>query len=174
MKPVVECVAGLEEGMDRVEQVLPGFPRKEVALYKILVLVGRAIENGLAERLKEVQMHPSDFEALMQLFVSSQDSLTAGELAEVSGQTPTNMTRITNGLVKRGFAARTPSTEDRRRICLRVTPAGKRFVTKLLPPLFPQLERAFSGLTTNDKQRMERLLMKVAHNIDTLMAEDNP
>jgi MarR family transcriptional repressor of emrRAB len=173
MKPIIDCIAGMEEGMDRVAQALPGFPHADVALYKLLTVIGGAIAADLANSLKSSQLNPSDFDALMQLFASPEGFLSAGELAGVTGQSATNMTRITNALVKRGLITRAAGVADRRQIVLKITASGRRFVTKLLPPLFPRLERAFVGLTKPEKKNMERMLRKVAQNIDNLTRTDD-
>jgi MarR family transcriptional repressor of emrRAB len=55
---------------------------------------------------------------------------------------------------------------------LSITPAGKRLVRKILPPLFPQVLGAFASLSTSDKRTLDRLLRQVALNIDALNQSD--
>jgi len=81
-------------------------------------------------------------------------------------QTPTNMTRIADVLVARKLVTRRPSDEDRRRIELRITPAGRRFVDKLLPKLFPVLRASFAALSDREKRQLQDLLQRVIASVD--------
>ena len=99
-------------------------------------------------------------------------SATPTELCEYAQQGATNMTRIANVLVKAGLVTRATSAEDRRRIVLTITTAGKRLVRKILPPLFPNVHGAFASLSATDKRTLDRLLRQVAVNIDSLTQQD--
>jgi MarR family transcriptional repressor of emrRAB len=78
------------------------------------------------------------------------------------------MTRIANALVKRGLITRGASAKDRRRVLIRITPAGRRFVQKMLPPMFPRVATMFTGFSDTDKRHLDRLLRKLAGNLDEL------
>ena len=78
------------------------------------------------------------------------------------------MTRIANALVKRGLITRGASEEDRRRVLIRITPAGRRFVQKMLPPMFPRVATMFAGFSDTDRRHLDRLLRKLAGNLDQL------
>ena len=58
-----------------------------------------------------------------------QDEVTVGIIAERLGIDPSRASRISADLVERGYAFRVASQLDARRICLRLTAAGERFVT---------------------------------------------
>jgi MarR family transcriptional repressor of emrRAB len=74
--------------------------------------------------------------------------------------------------VKAGLITRASSDEDRRRVVLSITTAGKRLVRKILPPLFPQVLGAFASLSASDKRTLDRLLRQIALNIDSLTHTD--
>ena len=71
------------------------------------------------------------------------------------------------------LATRTPSAQDRRRIVLNITSAGKRLVRRILPPLFPKVLGTYASLSAADKLTLERLLRQVALNIDSLHSSDS-
>jgi MarR family transcriptional repressor of emrRAB len=110
----------------------------------------------------------------MILYSRPDGSSTPGELCEYTSQGATNMTRIANALVKRRLITRGASEEDRRRVVIRITPAGRRFVQKLLPPLFPRVSAAFVGFNEADKRSFSRLLRKLADNLDQLDETPSP
>ena len=59
---------------------------------------------------------------------SSQDEVTVGILAERLGIDPSRASRISADIVERGYAFRVASQLDARRICLKLSAKGERFV----------------------------------------------
>jgi DNA-binding MarR family transcriptional regulator len=58
-----------------------------------------------------------------------QDEVTVGIIAERLGIDPSRASRISADIVERGYAFRVASQLDARRICLKLTARGERFVT---------------------------------------------
>jgi DNA-binding MarR family transcriptional regulator len=114
-------------------------------------------------------MHQSDFRVLMHLFGDADHPAFPNDLSIYLAQTPANVTRIANLLVKRGLVARSNSTRDRRRVELRITHAGQRFVRELLPQFFPPLREAFSCFSATDKRELQRLLQRLVKSMDTVI-----
>jgi MarR family transcriptional repressor of emrRAB len=114
-------------------------------------------------------MHQSDFRALVYLFVNAGNPVFPNELSAYLAQTPANVTRISNLLVERGLVARANSTEDRRRVELRILDAGRQFVLELLPRFFPPLHETFSCLSAAEKCELERLLHRLVESMDTVI-----
>jgi len=164
----------MDEGIGRVSQIIPQMPAPEARLCRLMLMVGGSLEEELEFKLKPHKLNHSEFLTLMILYSRPDGSSTPGELCEFATQGATNMTRIANALVKRGLITRGASGEDRRRVLIRITPAGKRFVQKMLPPMFPRLAGMFAGFSDNDKHSMSRLLRKLAHNLDQLSEAPQP
>lgn len=166
MARLCDRIAMMDEGIGRVSQVVPHMPAAEARLTRLLLMVGQIFDTTLEQALKPHHINHSDFLTLMFLYSRPDGSSTPGELCEYASQGATNMTRIANALVKRGLITRGASEEDRRRVVIRITPAGRRFLQKLLPPLFPRVSRAFAGFSDADKRSFDRLLRKLADNLD--------
>lgn len=164
----------MDEGIGRVRDVMPGMPAAESALARLLLLVGTRLQEEQAELLKSHKLNDSDFLTLMILFSHPEGSSTPGELCEYTSQGPTNMTRIADALVKRGLIVRKPSKEDRRRVLIRITPAGRRFVRQVLPSMFPRISAAFANFTTTESRTLSRLLRKLALNLDQMDPDARP
>ena len=169
-----DCILMMDEGIGRVSQVIPDMPATEARLTRLLLMVGHAFDEAVEEALKPHKVNHSDFLTLMILYSRPDGSSTPGELCEYTSQGATNMTRIANALVKRGLITRGASEEDRRRVVIRITAAGRRFVQKLLPPLFPRVSAAFAGFNDADKRSFGRLLRKLADNLDQLDEATSP
>ncbi|KJV32023.1 MarR family winged helix-turn-helix transcriptional regulator [Luteibacter yeojuensis] len=167
MSNLKACVDALYEGVDRVADNIPGLPKCEVLLIRLLLLTGEALQRDVENKLKPFDMNDSDFRTLMMLYSSADGSSTPGELCALAEQKPTNMTRITNLLVKRGLITRSNATHDRRQVVLTITADGRRFVRKLLPPMFPEVVTKFSCFSQTERQTFERLLKKLALHLDT-------
>lgn len=168
------CIAMMDEGIERVGQVIPALPAAEARLTRLLLMVGGAFDEVVERELKPHRIGHSDFLTLMILYSRPDGSSTPGELCEYTSQGATNMTRIANALVKRKLITRGASADDRRRVVIRITPAGRRFVQKLLPPLFPRVVAAFAGFSDADKRSFSRLLRKLAVNLDGLGETGQP
>jgi MarR family transcriptional repressor of emrRAB len=174
MAQLGNCIAMMDEGIDRMSQVIPQLPRDEAKLCRLLLMVGTGLEEELEFKLKPHKLNHSEFLTLMILYSRPDGSSTPGELCEFASQGATNMTRIGNALVKRGLIVRGASAEDRRRVTIRITPAGRRFVQKMLPPMFPRVGRMYDGFSAADKRNFSRLLRRLAHNLDQLHADPAP
>ena len=158
----------MDEGIGRVGQIIPRMPAPEARLCRLMLMLGATIERELELKLKPHRLNHSEFLTLMILYSRPDGSSTPGELCEFATQGATNMTRIANALIKRALITRSSSKEDRRRVLIRITPAGRRLVQKVLPPMFPQVGAMFSGFSATDKRQFDRLLRKLAGNLDQL------
>lgn len=174
MAKLTNCITMMNEGIGRVSQIIPQMPAVEARLCRLMLMVGSNLEEELELKLKPHKLNNSDFVTLMILYSRPDGSSTPGELCEFATQGATNMTRITNALVKLGLITRGASVEDRRRVLIRITPAGKRFVQKMLPPMFPRVSAMFANFSEADKRNLSRLLNKLAHNLDQLDPDSQP
>lgn len=166
MVGLVEHIARMDEGIAHTHAAIPGFPTGPVALYRLLLMVGERMDAALADELKPHRLNHSEFLTLMILYSCSNGSSTPGELCDFTSQGTTNMTRIGNALVARRLISRGASRTDRRQVVIRITAAGRRFVQKLLPPMFPRVEAMFAGFSTSERRNLDRLLRKLAGNLD--------
>lgn len=160
----------MEASLDLVAHNVADFPSQDAALAGWLKLVTQGLTDLSDAALSPYDMHQSDFRALMHLFGNADKPAFPSDLSLYLAQTPANVTRIANLLVKRGLAERTNSTEDRRRVELRITHAGRQFVMKLLPKFFPPLRKAFSCFSATDKRELQRLLQRLVTSMDTVIS----
>jgi len=174
MAQLKSCITQMDEGIERVSQMIPQMPAAEARLCRLMLMVGNSLEQELEYKLKPHKLNHSEFLSLMLLYSGPDGSSTPGELCEYATQGATNMTRITNRLVERKLITRAVGAEDRRRVLIRITPAGRRFVQKMLPTLFPRIDTVFSGFSEADKRHLDRLLHKLAGNLDQLSENLQP
>jgi MarR family transcriptional repressor of emrRAB len=166
MGKLLDHMQGIEAGLAQVSDRMPALPQQDVMLVRLLHLAAEGLTARFLDVLKPHGLNESDFRVLMQLYSSPSGSAYPSELCVFVVQTPTNMTRIADALVQRKLVTRTPGEQDRRRIELRITPAGRRFVERLLPKLFPLLTAFFSTLDQREKRTLEKLLERVIVSVD--------
>ncbi|HET8764323.1 MAG TPA: MarR family transcriptional regulator [Rhodanobacter sp.] len=174
MAGLVEHIARMDEGIAHTHAAIPDFPVGPASLYRLLLMVGERMDAALADELKPHRLNHSEFLTLMILYSCPDGCSTPGELCDFTSQGTTNMTRIGNALVGRGLVSRGTSRTDRRRVVIRITAAGRRFVSKLLPPMFPRVEAMFAGFSATERRSFDRLLRKLAGNLDRGEPGDTP
>ncbi|MBV6306106.1 MarR family transcriptional regulator [Candidimonas humi] len=159
----------MEASLNLVSRNVADFPLQDAALGGWLNLVAGGLADLSNATLGPYGMHQSDFRALVYLFVNADNPVFPNELSAYLAQTPANVTRIANLLVKRGLAMRNNCTKDRRRVELRITHNGRQFVLKLMPQFLPRLRKAFSCFSDTDKHELQRLLQRLAESMDTVI-----
>ncbi|HEX6613279.1 MAG TPA: MarR family transcriptional regulator [Rhodanobacteraceae bacterium] len=168
MGKLLDFMQGIETGVSQVSERMATLPLQDVMLVRLLNLAAEGLTARFLQVLKPHGLNESDFRVLMQLYSSPSGSAYPSELCAFVVQTPTNMTRIADALVRRRLVTRTPAEQDRRRIELRITPAGRRFVGVLLPKLFPLLRASFGDLDDREKRTMQALLQRVIVAVDEI------
>lgn len=119
----------------------------------IVPLVMRAI------RAEFRGQHPSDlsvpqFRTLA--YIKDNDGASLSTLATHIGLTLPSMSKLIDGLVSRGFVARNTHDEDRRKICLQLTPTGKSELAAAYDHTQTFLANKISGLAKEDLNTISR------------------
>ncbi len=165
------ALAAIEAGVQRVAARIPGVPEQDVVLLRLLKHLNAAFSTNLAGLLKPQDLGESDFQTLMMLFSSPDGRAHPSQLCHFARQSPTNMTRICDGLVERGLLTRMASLADRRRIDLRISKRGERLVEQVLPSIYPQIEQAFAPLSKTEKRALHGLLARLASQVESMTRE---
>src|SRR5271163_4427644 len=116
--PLALRAAELESALERVSARFKEVPVVETSILRLLSLVGREISQLLEDSLRPHGLNETDFRTLMMLFSQPNHTAHPSELCAHVGQSPANMTRVTDGLFDRGLISRVASDEDRRRTIL--------------------------------------------------------
>jgi len=156
------------DGVERVGQKIPDMPKQLIVLARLILIVGRRLEESLTQQLAPHRLNHSELVTLMFLYSRPDGVSTPTELCAVTWESTSNMTRIGNALIGRGLIVRSQSQTDRRRVVISLTPSGCRFVRSLVPTMFPVLHELFAGFGAANLARLQRLLVKLAGNVDHL------
>lgn len=151
----------LEQAIDRVESRFPGVPRQEVILTRLYYHIMPRLGAYLNETLKEYGIHESVWMALMTMYACPEQVLYPSDISDMLDSSRTNATRISDELVKNGWAQRLPCAEDRRKIRLELTEEGIRFVERIMPMARERNRALWADFSPEEKQLLEGLLRKL-------------
>lgn len=111
----------------------------------------RALVGALARSARSVERRAGVTTA--QLFVLRQlaehDGLSLGEVAERTLTRQSTVSVVVARLDKRGLVRRDRAADDRRRLCLSLTPAGRRVLARAPEPTTGRLLGALDSLTSD-------------------------
>ncbi|WP_169741316.1 MarR family transcriptional regulator [Andreprevotia chitinilytica] len=161
-----ESFQPVEEKINRVCGRMPGSNKQNVLLVHLVKHVYAGLHSRMNEALREYELNSVSFQALMMLFGDPERSLNPSELAEATGESRANVTRICDELVAKGLLERTPNQDDRRRVDLRLAKAGEDEVYQLLPLLRQRCHVVFDVLDQDEKNVLESLLKRVLCEFD--------
>lgn len=151
----------IEQAIDAVGQRFPGTPRQEVLLNRLFCHVMSRLTCHWNEALKPYGLHDTLWIALLALYSNPRQMLFPSDLSDTLDFSRTNATRVSDELVRHGWAERTSCSEDRRKVQLRLTDAGIRFVEQLLPVSREFLAEQWGDFSPGEKDMLEQLMRKL-------------
>jgi MarR family transcriptional regulator, negative regulator of the multidrug operon emrRAB len=164
-------IAHVERNLRGIAARHPELPLTESIILRTVLVLGRDLTARLDHMLKPAGLTEAEYRVLTALF-SAGGSAFAGELCAALAQSPANLTRICDALVKRGYIARNPHEADRRRIVLALRPSGTRLLRSMLPRMATNVACAFSDFTATEKKQLLAALKKVLAGVDAVGARD--
>ena len=147
-------VQRVEAGIERVAERTPGLSVTEAMILRVGVLLGRSLTAGLEQWLKPVALAEMEFRALISLYSQGDGRAHPSDLCATLAQSPANLTRVGDALAERGLITRELSDQDRRRMVMRITPAGEQLVSEMLPEMIAYTRELFKEFTAEDKSRL--------------------
>ncbi|ACL56203.1 MarR family winged helix-turn-helix transcriptional regulator [Methylobacterium nodulans] len=80
----------------------------------------------------------------------------------------TRISRAVSHLVELGLVERQETDENRREIMLQLSPKGRAVYEELVPLLLAREEQLLSGLSTEERESLERLLLALERSLDLM------
>jgi len=101
-------------------------------------------------------------ESILLVCLSHYDTLTAQDVANISGRPRNTISRAVHRMVAEGFIQRSPDPRDGRQAMLRITEAGRAMHNAVSKYLTNRQEQVFAGLTHEERAALSALLKKAA------------
>ena len=123
----------------------------------------RIFVKALADELAPHRITTGQWSVLRVLW--QQEGLSQVELAQRMMVEKASLTAVLKAMEADGLISRVRNAEDRRKVNIFLTPAGRRLKSKILPLIGKINKRATRRLSSADVQQMRRLLARMMINL---------
>ena len=96
----------------------------------------------------------------------TEPSATPSEISEAASEKSSNVTRLIDQLLAKGLVSREPSDEDRRKLVVRLSPAGEQLIEQVMPAVIKQLQHFFSGVEPAELRHTETVLTRILMGLE--------
>jgi MarR family transcriptional repressor of emrRAB len=155
----------MEANLQSLKQRMPDLPVDGILLCRLILHIGREMATNFEQQIRPFGLAEAEFRVLTTLFSQPEGVGHPSDLCVRASQSPANMSRISDALVERGLITRVSSVADRRRMVLRITDAGEKFVRELLPKLHLSLRRTLQDFPESEQRLMCTLLKKLGNEL---------
>jgi DNA-binding MarR family transcriptional regulator len=105
---------------------------------------------------------------ILRLLCQAEDHrMVMSEIVQRLNVSPTNITKLVDGLERGGYVRRVGNALDKRRIWVELLPAGKEIVDELMPSVVEHIHMLWSGLSNDEKRVLVHLVSKLRLSILT-------
>lgn len=131
----------------------------------LIYLVARHLRQKISNFFKKAQvdLSPEQWRLLLQL--AEKNGQQQSEFADPILNDRPNITRIIDGLEKRGFLARSAAPCDRRSTLIYLTHVGKELINTYLPEVIEEISIYFEGLNEKDVSELKRIMTIIETNL---------
>lgn len=127
--------------------------------------LGFLLRRALQDRFRAIGEDVTPEEWAVLLFLWQDDDRTPGDLAARTVRDPTTMTRLLDGMVRKGMISRHADAEDRRRSRIRLTPRGRDLQAILVPEAKALIARSMRGVGATDMATTVKVLRAISRNM---------
>ena len=94
------------------------------------------------------------------------------DLADATQRNKANVTRLIDGLVKRGYITRVPNPTDRRKHQLEMTPSALEMMDKIMPEVLGEYKKVIEDISEEEIQFLKTILNKIVTRVHSLDGEN--
>ena len=116
-------------------------------------------------KTREIQIHPGQGRVLFVLW--RKDGISINELTKKTSIGKSTLTGILDGLEKDGYVTRIRSTDDRRKIFVKLTEKSKKLRYKYQKVSEEMTEKFYRGISDEEIDRFEGTLHKILSNLSS-------
>jgi MarR family transcriptional repressor of emrRAB len=164
----------LEANLRALSARMPDLPFNEILLCRLMLHMGREMATKFEQQIRPFGLAEADFRVLTTLFSQPEGAAHPSDLCARAGQSPANMSRISDALVSRNLITRVLSAQDRRRMVLRITEEGEELVRRLLPQMFVSLREMLADFSDAEQVQMILQLKRLHLNLQEAHKQDVP
>jgi DNA-binding MarR family transcriptional regulator len=132
-------------------------PCPEEATFLDLLRTTDVLSRGLVQALKAAELSPNQYNVL-RILRGAPEGLPCGEIGNRMITRDPDITRLLDRLARRGLVARKRQAKDRRTVVTRITPAGRKLLSRLDRPVQSTHRRQLRQLGRRGRETLGRLL----------------
>lgn len=155
-----------ESRIDEFSNRHPDAPKREIILSRLYFHVFKLINEKQNHRLSAFGLNSTSWFALIMIYSTTDNAINPCNLSYAMVSSRTNITRLSDELVEKGWVERHASGEDRRKIVLSLTPKGRQLVETVLPEQWRYYRELWAGFDAGELEQFETLLRKLLARID--------
>lgn len=133
--------------------------RRTLNCFVKLMRAGNRLTTDVHRHLLDDNLTHSQFAVLEALYHLG--SLCQGDLGKKILKSNANLTCVVDSLEKKELVVRDRGADDRRRVTVRLTPAGEQLIARVFPRHVEIIEAEFSVLSADEQQQLGLLLKKL-------------
>jgi len=129
--------------------------------------ISRSILNQLQKSFTTAGSDLSVEQWLLLVHLRDWDGQIHLQLAQSTCRDKTTITRLLDGLEKRGLVERIPDTADRRQKRVRIMPEGRKLIKKLKPLALKIQNKALEDIALQEIDMCKNILSRIFQNISS-------
>ena len=146
------------EVLNKFAQRYPQADISAISAFLHLLSVATDLSSALDECLSRHGLLQGRWWVLILLMREETCVSTPSVLADKAGVTRATMTGLIDGLERDGLVERIFDPEDRRRISVKLTPAGQARLDAVMPDYYSRLRECMTGLSEAQRQQLHAML----------------
>ncbi|MBF5004952.1 MarR family winged helix-turn-helix transcriptional regulator [Diaphorobacter caeni] len=157
----------------RLERILAGKPKPlldAVTASRLLLQTAVLLEQRVNEALAPHALHMKEYLALHLLADSVHEPLRPSALSVSLSATRTQVTRLLDGLERRGLVVRTADAQDRRSLQLQLTEPGSALLARTMPVVQSVYQQTWSSIGDSATHAMQQQLRQVLDRLQNMDA----
>ena len=159
-------VEQLAQLVRRLAIKVPGYPQELALMARLSALLEKHMAEAANEALRPLQLTYVLYQCLMIIQGGENGQISPSELADLTGERPNNITHICSYLDKHGYISREHEGQDRRRVQLSLTSAGRRLLSTARPRIWKLWQCRFDGSSAHERAALNDLLRRQILNLE--------
>ena len=166
-----DCVSKFEQHLDKFGQQMPGLPRQEVLLTRLQFMIHKKFNELVNHNLQPFGLNDTVWTALIMIYSSEEKYIYPSDLSQVIVSSRTNVTRLADEMVEKGWIDRTGCASDRRKIILTLTRSGVELIETIIPHQWRLYQAIWSEFTGDERKVFDDLQRRLFHKLSQMQVE---
>jgi DNA-binding MarR family transcriptional regulator len=160
-------------GAEEFEKEFPGADLRSSLLARSLERLGGDVDAAVSTVWRRHGLSHAGGNALA-VIEGFHGPMTAGDVGAAMHITSGSITSLLDTLERRGLVERSSHENDRRKVMVSITPAGRDLLDQALPAIQQVVRRLMGGLSESERSQLLDLLVRAHESITTADLDDLP